>query len=329
MALISTRWVIGLCIGLSCVGCSMQCDVCALNLSSDGRCVAIATTNGAVAAWDTTARTAVSTMTLRGQAGSRCEAVAFADDDRLIVSADWLVQDHFGAPGGMARVTFWDVPSGTPRKVFTDTGGQALAVSPNGRQVAASSGGPISVFDTRSGQISRRKLDSKQERITCLSFSADGEMLVAAGSDRWSTWNPHTGELRKSIQFETPSMILDATFNSDGSQVLLVGNEENVIRYFDAQTGEEQKRVAWEHGYRQLSVSRDHKRMASCGHSAPGIFVWDVDTGRKLTRFGPRSHYSHVAISADGRVIAGARAGSTGIDGIDTWHYDPDQKLSE
>jgi WD40 repeat protein len=298
---------------------------CAIALSSDGIYFAVALGDGSIRICKSGSREVVSSRSLPGQSGSSSKALAFANDDKILVSSDWLVQDHLGAPGGIARVTFWGVPSGNPKEVFANVGGQALAVSADEQQLAASSGGPINLFDLQSGKVRRNVLNSGHERITCLSFSTDAKALVAAGSDGWSTWNVVTGQLRANVKIDSPSMVFDATFSSDGTTVVLVGDKDDCIRYFSADTGTEQKQVPWEKGYRQLCISGDHRRMASCGHSEPGVMVWDVDTGRKLTTFGALNHYSHVAISADGKVLVGARADSRGVDGIDTWHYDIDQ----
>lgn len=314
------------------VGCSQRdAGVCAIAISSDGKSVAVATNNGYIAVQDVATKRRMCRMSLTGQAGSTAKALAFAGKDDLLVSGDWLVKDHWFAPGGDTSITFWEVPRGSPRRVFSHMAGDAIAVSPDRQQIAVGAGGPIFLFGIRAGEIVQRTLDTSLNHVTSLSFSADGRQLVAASrdyrvadSDQWSTWNVKTGEQLAHAAIHTESMLFDATFTSDGASVVFVGNKEKRLRYFDAQTGEQQKEVPWEDGYRALSVSADHRRMASCGHGSSGVMLWDVDTGKKITAFGAKQHFSHVAISPDGRTIAAARAGGNNFDGIEIWHYEQD-----
>lgn len=310
-------------------GCSQRgAGVCALAVSSDGMSVAVATDNGYIAVQDVATKRRVCRMPLAGQDGSTAKALGFAGQNDVLVSADRLVKDHFLAPGGESRITFWNLPRGSTKQVFSNMGGEAIAVSPDRQQIAVAAGGPIYLFEIRTGKVVPRTLDTSLDHITSLSFSADGKSLAAAcweyrvaDSSQWSIWNVKTGELLGHAAIQTESMLFDATFTSDGSSVLFVGNKEKCLRYFDAQSGEQLREVPWEDGYRAMSVSADHRRMASCGHGARGVMLWDVDTGRRLEVFGAKKHFSHVAISPDGKMIVAAQVGETNFGGIEVWHY--------
>jgi WD40 repeat protein len=112
---------------------------------------------------------------------------------------------------------------------------------------------------------------------------------------------------------------LFAAFTSDGREVFLIGAKDGMIRYFDSHLDHEVKRVPWEDRFADVSVSSDRRRMASCGHKEPGVMLWDVDTGRKLTTFGSPRYFAHVSISGDGKVIVALHGLIS--DGISVWEY--------
>jgi WD40 repeat protein len=259
---------------------------------------------------------------VQGQRGSRSESLAFAQGGRLLVSSDLLLLDDDAAPGGSSRIVFWDAARGIPKEVFPNSDGRSLAVDRARQFVAASGGDHVSLFRVLPSDIERRTLQGAPPETTSLSFSVDGGQLVAAGSSRLSTWDTATGQSVLDIMVESDSLILNAAFNSAGTSIMVVGNRDRLIRYFSAKTGKEERRVAWEHSYRQVCASDDRNVFASCGHAQPGVKVWSLNTGRNLATVGAPNRYSHIAISADGRVIIGARVGSTGFDGIDTLHAD-------
>src|SRR5262245_59149163 len=104
-------------------GCSQRdAGVCALAITQDGKSAAVATNNGYIAVHDVASKRLICRMTLAGQTGSTAKALAFAGNNDVLVSADWLVKDHFFAPGGEARITFWNLPSGSTKQVFSNVG---------------------------------------------------------------------------------------------------------------------------------------------------------------------------------------------------------------
>lgn len=312
-------------------GCSQRdSGVCSLAITPDGKTIAVATNNGYIAVHDVATKRRICQMSLAGQAGSRADVLAFAGNNDVLVSGDRLVKDHFLTVGGESRITFWNLPSGSTKRVFSNMGGKAIAVSPDRQQVAIAAGGPIFLFRIRAGEILQRTFDTNLEHISSLSFSADGQHLIGAclqyrvpDSSQWTIWDTRTGEQLSHAAIQTESMLFDATFTSDGSSVLFVGNKEKCLRYFDAQSGEQLREVAWER-YRTLSVTADHRRMASCCPASGGVMLWDVDTGRKITTFGAKQHFSHAVISPDGSTVVAIRAGENNIDGIEFWHVGND-----
>lgn len=283
-----------------------------------------------ISLWDISSRERIWKANVRGQRRSCAESVFFLGRGERLVSSDHLIKDRFLTPAGDSELTIWNANTGVPVYGLEHAGGTkvlAAARLHSGWRVAAmGANGGIVILESRDMRIVRSTIEITQRSLTLVSFSADATMLVATGYDYCSVWDVESGKERMSVKLDGPSMVFDTTFTSDGTQVLLVGNKDDVIRYFDVDTGKEERKVPWLNGFRQLSVSGDHKRMASCGHRKPGVMVWEVDTGRKLTAFGAPNIYSHVAISPDGKVVAGSRVGSVGFEGIDTWPIEDTQQ---
>jgi WD40 repeat protein len=223
------------------------------------------------------------------------------------------------------------VNSGNVQKRIENAGGTAaLGVAGKGRTLATIGEGGIIVVDIEVGRIKKRLIETKQPSITGLSFSVDGKRIVITGYDRWSVLDVASGDVVIGMMEQGPSLMLNATFTSDGTEVAVIGDRSDAIRYYNIDSGKLARTAPWIDGFRELSFSGNHKVMVSCGHSESGIIVWDLSLAARLKTFGQPRDYEHVSISYDGTTIAGARLGSNGFDGIDTWHItDNELKSSE
>ncbi|MCI0459723.1 MAG: serine/threonine protein kinase [Gemmataceae bacterium] len=181
--------------------------------------------------------------------------VAFSRDGQWIAT----VTDQ-----GQAHAQIWDARTGRLVRLFAGLLGKApapgkpgggpasaIALSPDGRQLAAASGkrsgpGSILIWDTEQGQRARTIPLPERSAVTCLGFSADGGQLLATGL---------LGDLR-------------------GAKV------------WDAASGSEQlavdlgKGVAW-HG----AFSPNGRYIAAISHSGAGlaaVHLVDAATGKQL-----------------------------------------------
>jgi WD40 repeat protein len=125
--------------------------------------------------------------------------------------------------GGDRRLLGWDVKTGKARTLLEDLHVTGLALSPDGRTLAAIGyGGEMRLLDV-AGKREPRKLGGGPPRATAALFSGDGKTLYTGGvtvnkllpncpiieSDRVRTWNVETG--REGPNLKTKAHRLTAT----------------------------------------------------------------------------------------------------------------------
>jgi WD40 repeat protein len=155
----------------------------------------------------------------------------------------------------------------------------AVAFSPDGRLLAAGSGGKIQLWDCPS-EKSTRLIDAYQgaELVTSLAFSPDGRRLVSGVGGL--EWDPRPG----SITIFEPSTgrtvfthpvygVRGVAYSPDGRQLAAVTSDGSLILW-DASDGTEQMRIK-AHATRALSLTYapDGSRLITSGFEA--IKFWD------------------------------------------------------
>jgi WD40 repeat protein len=67
---------------------------------------------------------------------------------------------------------------------------KAMALSPDGRRIAAASGKMVRVFDSENGKL-LGEMDGHRDEVTALAFSTDGKRLVTGSADKTvRIWTP-------------------------------------------------------------------------------------------------------------------------------------------
>lgn len=168
--------------------------------------------------------------------GSRVEGLAFSPDGR------WLVCGECGGSDDELWMRVWDVATGRaddgfPRKAWKPVfhhSGQILAAT-----CIEESLRPIYIWDAEiRNELCR--LNGHRERVTHMSFSPSGRMLVTCGDDRtvrW--WNFHNGQELYRIEAllsTRPSSALSA----DGT-LLAAGASDGAMRLWHVPTGKLQR----------------------------------------------------------------------------------------
>lgn len=151
--------------------------------------------------------------------------------------------------------------------------------------------------------------------ISAVAFSPDGRQVLTAGygaieqvSDcDVQIWDVVTGKEVKRLK--GPQHVIDnAKFSADGKRIVACSSwRDPVIRVWDVASGAEvqqSKHQADAAFIWDAAISPDGKYSFSCGEMGP--IMWDVATGKEIKRFdGPRPYTRCIAVSRDGRYLAG------------------------
>jgi WD40 repeat protein/serine/threonine protein kinase len=219
---------------------------------------------------------------------------------------------------GRARdgIGVWDVSRGV---LQLGTAVQGLALSPDGRHVAAGSmEGKVIISDVATGQKIRTLVHDRQGEVNCVAYSPAGHLFASAGYDRTlKLWDSDTGELVATLQGHAGE-VYSLAFSPAG-RFLATGSKDHTIKLWDATTCEELRSFRGHtSSVAALDFSSDGRRLVSATgqeprlHSRPHeLKVWDVATGQELLALPtqPGGGVNSVVFSPDGRHILAAPFG--------------------
>ncbi|MCG9128052.1 sigma-70 family RNA polymerase sigma factor [Candidatus Poribacteria bacterium] len=160
--------------------------------------------------------------------------------------------------------------------------------------------GTIHLVNKETGN--KTEINAHTSWVNGLSFNPEGTILASAGRDYIiQLWDVNTGEHIKTL-LRTNSEIQCITFSPDGET--LASGENNVIRFFDIDSGNEKTLNAHSSWVDDLSYSPDGKSILSISDPKE-IFLWDVNTLQKKILDGPVEGFpTSVDFNPDGRIIA-------------------------
>ncbi len=276
-----------------------------LAISPDGKTIASggygSVSKGIIRLWN--AETGMQIRALKGH-GYGTYALAFSPN------GNWLIS------GGTDRhLTVWEANTGKKvRDIKTASNVVDVAVSPDGRLVAACSGNRVQLFKLTDG----KKVREIKGGLYC-AFDPKGERIAAAsgyGKGHVKLYRVSNGKELRS--FKTPARGYGAvTFSPDGKHLSVGtlmhgrGNPAQVYQW-NAETGKLIKKFKGGKGNTvALSYSPDGKLLASA-HYGGTVRLWDRDAGRLRQKMDAgRSYARGVLFSPDG-----AKVFAAGHDGV-------------
>jgi WD40 repeat protein len=213
--------------------------------------------------------------TLPGEDHEYIEAVTFSQDGRLAAAAGY---NPFGPASAHAyEVLLWDASSG--RRLLQLSGERhavySLAISPDGRTLAAGSAGEVTIWDLGAWRP------------------------AGAGGARLP---PPRTKLTRIGKF------LHLAFSPD-SRYLAVGGEREPVRIWRVESGDEVHDLAHEGELRGLAFLPDGLHLATSSTVGEQLVASIWDLGRRRTHHDivvPVSEASRVRFSPDGRLMATA-----------------------
>ncbi|MFO0967707.1 MAG: sigma-70 family RNA polymerase sigma factor [Gemmataceae bacterium] len=225
--------------------------------------------------------------------GGTVDGVALSGDGRFLASAAF--NDGFtlfNADNG-AKVHQWARKGAHTRIVF----------SPDDCLVAAGTiTGAVAVFDVNTKE-EKVASELKRGNVFALAFSGDSRTLAVASADGSVVlFAAETGELLQDLKEGARGQARSVLFTSK-DDVLLVGGEDGVIRFWDWRGGKELEALP-AHADRviALAISGDGKRLVSAGQDR-AVSCWDLEK-RQLLFSRPCESPNGIALSRDGAIVA-------------------------
>jgi RNA polymerase sigma factor (sigma-70 family) len=242
--------------------------------------------------------------TIRFRHGLRLRALALSSDRKIIASINHTTE-----------IRLWELASGKPLARFHFPQiVHTVAISPNGKLLAAGSwGGPVYVLDRADGRVVH-KLTNPHNKYNAVAFSPDGKLLAAGSNiaDGVLLWDVATGKfVRELIHTKQGS-----TWSSPGPEPLAFAPDGQTL----ATTFRNEIRLWNFHTGRLLHVFRKHDRpvqtlafaaqgslLASAGEDRAAL-LWDWKEGSFRGPLEPDGHsnsgFSALAFSPSGKTLA-------------------------
>ena len=283
----------------------------AVAFSPDGRFLVPAAYDGRLSIWDSASGKVVRTMPTLGRTGG----VLFTPDGRFIVTAsreetapliqffdvetgkvgltlnhsNLLVDIAISRDGrwlasgrGEGLVRLWELPAGRLVRTIqspTKETVEAVAISPNGRILAAAVGKVVYLWDRESGRLLYQLADP-DEAVQTMVFRPDGEELATGGADAMiRQWRVRDGTLKRVIGRRQPGMpVTSLAFSRDG-RYEAQGTANGRLRVWNAQEGTFVHELMGHEGAIQALDFTINKTWLCSGGADRKMCVWRLANG--------------------------------------------------
>ena len=293
------------------------------SFSPDGQRIASASDDGTLRLWqrDGQLLAALEPAAEDGSGPTTITDVAWSPDGQTLA-----------ATGAAGRVWRWQVQSGEPRLMDTDSlhqdWGTSVAFSPNGQYLAsASRDGSVQLHHLQTG--ARRALAGHNGWVNQVSFSPDGQTLVSTGEDGIVRLWTLEGEPLQTLTGHQ-GRVTSARVSPDG-QIIASAGADGTVRLWTRGSGESIKvltvadgnNAASRNQINDLSFSPAGDRLAAIQASGE-IHLWQLGDGSRHTLAGHRGEGRSVQFSPDGSTLLSASADET----LRLWNPAPAELLS-
>jgi WD40 repeat protein/transcriptional regulator with XRE-family HTH domain/energy-coupling factor transporter ATP-binding protein EcfA2 len=261
-----------------------------LSWSPDSRYLATGTNDHIARLWEVPSGRELSRMPMAS--GGPVYAVTFSPDGARLATA---------SDDGSVRV--WQAIQPWQESGLSHDDSVIFAdFSPGGRLLATSSGNFVYLWDAMTGRELRRL--SHPAVAWAIHFSSDLRYLATSSFDgNARIWDITTGTEVARFHHGDNERIFGVRFSPDGQKLATAGRE-GVVRVWDVASGQQLLQVAHDAaaGYPRFTPDGRYLVTGSVDRTAR---VWDLATGQEVRRFVHDYPLYDLAISSDGRLLAG------------------------
>jgi WD40 repeat protein len=258
-----------------------------------------------------------------GKEGASIQLIGEEPIDEFEISSDCKLL----AAKSRNRIFLWSLPERKLLRSLVAPEPRWFGFSPDGKKLASSDDGAISMWDVATGQELNPRPGHVSD-VNHLAFSPDGKILASTERGRLILWGVAAMTPLRSLSF--PALCGPPRFSADG-RLLMTGDALHGIRLWDVATGKSLGLLAeaswkelrhWRHiDYR---LSPDRKRVGALKDGRDGqisrLWLWDRTTGKVVVRPAPATCHD-ACLSHDCRLVALYVWGTRAETGSKSWLY--------